>query len=161
LRHSLTRVLPYTPAQLFALVGDVERYPEFIRWVSALRAWNRRADGRGATLLDAEAQVKFSIVRERFATRVRLDDAAKAIDVDLLSGPFRKLESRWRFHPHARGCELSFDIDFEFGSRFLEGLLAVNFERAVGKIIGAFESRARFLYGPAARPRPSSGEADR
>ena len=147
MRHSLTRVLPYTPAQLFALVGDVERYPEFIRWVTALRAWNRRTDGEGVWTMDAEAQVRFSIVRERFATRVRLDEAAMAIDVDLLSGPFRKLESRWRFSPHAKGCELAFDIDFEFGSRFLEGLLAANFERAVGKIIGAFEERAKVLYG--------------
>jgi coenzyme Q-binding protein COQ10 len=147
LRHNLTRILPYTPAQLFDLVGDVERYPQFIRWVSSLRAWNRRADGDGATLLDAEAQVKFSIVRERFATRVRLDAPAKAIDVHLLSGPFRKLESRWRFEPHAKGCELTFDIDFEFGSRFLESLLAANFEKAVGKLIGAFEKRAKTLYG--------------
>jgi coenzyme Q-binding protein COQ10 len=146
LRHSLTRILPYTPAQLFALVGDVERYPEFIRWVTALRAWNRRTDGEGATTMDAEAQVKFSIVRERFATRVRLDEPAMIIDVDLLSGPFRKLKSRWRFNPHANGCELAFDIDFEFGSRFLEGLLAANFERAVEKIIGSFEHRAKVLY---------------
>jgi coenzyme Q-binding protein COQ10 len=139
--------LPYTPAQLFALVGDVERYPEFIRWVTALRAWNRKTDGDGVSTMDAEAQVRFSIVRERFATRVRLDEAAMAIDVDLLSGPFRKLRSRWRFSPHAKGCELAFDIDFEFGSRFLEGLLAANFERAVGRIIGAFEERAKVLYG--------------
>jgi coenzyme Q-binding protein COQ10 len=146
LRHSLTRVLPYAPAQLFALVGDVERYPEFIRWITALRAWNRRPAGEGVTLLNAEAQVKFSIVRERFATRVRLDEPAGAIDVDLLSGPFRKLEGRWRFGPHARGCELSFYIDFEFGSRFLETLLADNFERAVVRIVAAFEKRARVLY---------------
>ncbi len=147
MRHSLTRILPYTPAQLFALVGDVERYPEFIRWVTTLRAWNRRPDGDGAFLLDAEAQVKFSIVRERFATRVRLDELGNAIDVDLLSGPFRRLKCRWRFKRHANGCELSFDIDFEFGSRFLEGLLAVNFERAVTKLMGAFEKRAKALYG--------------
>ena len=146
MRHSLTRVLPYTPAQLFALVGDVERYPEFIRWVSALRTWNRKTDAVGVTTMDAEAQVKFSIVRERFATRVRLDEPLMAIDVDLLSGPFRKLESRWRFNPHATGCELAFDIDFEFGSRFLEGLLAANFEKAVGRIIAAFEKRAKALY---------------
>ena len=147
MRHSLTRILPYTPADLFTLVGDVERYPQFIRWVTALRAWNRRTDGEGVTTMDAEAQVKFSIVRERFATRVRLDDLAKAIDVYLLSGPFRKLESRWRFKPHAKGCELTFDIDFEFGSRFLENLLAANFEKAVGKIVDAFEKRAKALYG--------------
>jgi coenzyme Q-binding protein COQ10 len=146
LRHRLTRILPYTPAQLFTLVGDVERYPEFVRWVTSLRAWNRRSDGEGATLLDAEAQVKFSLVRERFSTRVRLDEPAKAIDVDLLSGPFRKLKSHWRFAPHANGCELTFDIEFEFGSRFLERLLAANSERAIGKLVGAFEKRAKSLY---------------
>ncbi len=147
MHHSLTRVLPYTPAQLFALVGDVERYPQFIRWITGLRAWNRRPDGEGVTLMDAEAQVKFSVVRERFATRVRLDEPALAIDVNLLSGPFRKLRNRWRFSPHPQGCELSFEIDFEFGSRFLENLLAANFENAVAKIVNAFERRAMSLYG--------------
>ena len=139
--------MPYSPAQLFALVGDVERYPEFIRWITSLRAWNRRSDGAAAVVMDAEAQVKFSIVRERFATRVRLDEAAMAIDVDLLSGPFRKLQSHWQFRPHPAGCELVFDIDFEFGSRLLQSLLSANFERAVARIIGAFERRAKALYG--------------
>lgn len=146
MRHGLTRVLPYTPQQVFALVGDVESYPLFIRWVTALRAWNCKQDEMGVVTMDAEAQVKFSIVRERFATRVRLDEPTLAIDVDLISGPFRKLECEWRFKSHDKGCELSFHIDFEFGSRFLETLMAANFERAVGRIIGAFEARARALY---------------
>ncbi len=147
MRHGLTRVLPYTAGQLFDLVGDVERYPEFVRWVSALRTWNRRDDGVGVVLLDAEAEVKFSFLRERFSTRVRLDRPALAIDVDLLSGPFRKLENRWRFKPRATGAELTFDIDFEFGSRFLERLLAANFEKAAIKLVGCFERRAKALYG--------------
>lgn len=147
MRHSLTHVLPYTPAQLFALVGDVERYPEFIRWIVSLRTWNRRADGEGVTRLDAEAQVKFSIVRERFATRVRLDEPAMAIDIGLLSGPFRRLECRWRFRDHPDGGELRFDIDFEFGTRFLERMFAQNFEHAVTRIVAAFERRAKALYG--------------
>ncbi|MGI8840130.1 MAG: type II toxin-antitoxin system RatA family toxin [Caulobacteraceae bacterium] len=147
MRHRLTRVLPYTAGQLFDLVGDVERYPQFVRWVTALRTWNRREEGEGVTLLDAEAQVKFSVIRERFSTRVRLDRAAMAIDVDLLSGPFRKLENRWRFKPHAAGAELAFDIDFDFGSRFLERLLAANFEKAAVKLVGCFERRAKELYG--------------
>jgi len=146
-RHSLTRVLPYTPSQLFALVGDVEGYPEFVRWVSALRTWNRREAAEGVVLLDAEAEVHFSIVRERFSTRVRLDEPALAIDVDLLSGPFRKLENRWRFRPHPNGAELVFEIDFEFGSRLLERLLAANFQRAVTKLVACFERRAKKLYG--------------
>ena len=147
MRHGLTRVLPYTAGQLFDLVGDVERYPQFVRWVSALRTWNRRDDGAGVVLLDAEAEVKFSVIRERFSTRVRLDEPALAIDVDLLSGPFRKLENRWRFKPHPAGAELTFDIDFEFGSKFLERLLAANFEKAAIKVVGCFERRAKVLYG--------------
>ena len=147
MRHSLTRILPYTPGQLFALVGDVERYPQFVRWVSALRTWNRRQDDEGVLLLDAEAEVNFSVVRERFSTRVRLDEPALAIDVDLLSGPFRKLENRWRFKAHPSGAELAFEIDFEFRSRLLERLLAANLQRAVTKLVACFERRAKVLYG--------------
>jgi coenzyme Q-binding protein COQ10 len=146
-RHSLTRILPYTPGQLFTLVGDVERYPQFVRWVSALRTWNRRRDDEGVILLDAEAEVHFSIVHERFSTRVRLDEPALAIDVDLLSGPFRKLENRWRFKAHPSGAELAFEIDFEFRSRLLERLLAANLHRAVTKLVACFERRAKVLYG--------------
>jgi coenzyme Q-binding protein COQ10 len=147
LRHRVTRHLPYQPRQLFDLVGDVERYPEFVPWVTRLRAWNRRADGPGVLLLDAEAEVRFAIVHERFATRVRLDDPNLAIDVSLLSGPFRKLENRWRFTPHARGAELTFEIDFDFRSRLLQTLLAANFHRAVSRLVGCFEARAKDLYG--------------
>jgi len=147
LRHSLERRLPYTPEQLFALVGDVERYPEFVPWVSRLRVWGRQEVAPGVEQLDAEAEVRFSIVHERFATRVRLDEPALAIDVALISGPFRRLENRWRFHARPGGARLSFEIDFEFRSRLLDGLLAVNFHRAVGKIVDCFEARARALYG--------------
>jgi coenzyme Q-binding protein COQ10 len=147
LRHRLTRVLPYTPAQLFDLVGDVERYPDFIPWLTRLVVSNRRADGLDVQVLDALADVGFSIVRERFSTRVRLDAPALAIDVDLISGPFRRLVNRWRFRPHQKGAELSFEIDFEFKSRLLERLLAANFERAVNRLVRCFEDRARTLYG--------------
>jgi coenzyme Q-binding protein COQ10 len=147
LRHHLTRVLPYTPEQLFELVGDVERYPQFIPWITRLAVSNRRNDGPGVEVLDALADVGFSIVRERFSTRVRLDEPALAIDVDLISGPFRRLTNRWRFRPHPKGAELSFEIDFEFKSRLLERLLAANFERAVNRLVRCFEDRARALYG--------------
>ncbi len=83
MRHSLTRLLPYTPEQLFALVGDVDRYPEFVPWVNRLRSWNRRSGGEGTTLLDAEADVGFAIVHERAATRVQLDEPAMTIDIGL------------------------------------------------------------------------------
>jgi coenzyme Q-binding protein COQ10 len=147
LRHALVRRLPYTPEQLFALVGDVRRYPEFVPWIDALRTWNEREAGEGITTLDAEAHVRFAIIRERFATRVRLDAPALGIDVDLISGPFRRLSNHWRFAPAAGGAELTFEIDFEFGSRLLQTLFAANFQRAVGSIVTCFERRANALYG--------------
>ncbi len=152
LRHSLTRSLPYTADQLFDLVGDVERYPAFVPWVSGMRTWNRRECAPGITAFDAEARVRFAIIRERFGTRVRLDRPAMAISADLISGPFKRLENRWRFTSREAGAELSFAIDFEFGSRFLEGLLTANFERAVAKLVGCFERRAQTLYGAKALP---------
>ena len=147
MRHSLTRILPYTPTQLFELVGDVDRYPQFVPWITRLRSWNRCAAGEGVTTLDAEADVGFSIVHERFATRVRLDEGARQIDVELISGPFRRLTNRWTFKPHPAGAELKFEIDFEFKSRLLQALLAANFNRAVARLVSCFEDRARVLYG--------------
>lgn len=148
MHHTLTRHLPYRPEQLFDLVGGVELYPQFVPWVTDMRVTNRRAGGEGITLLDARAQVGFSIIHENFATRVRLDAPALAVDADLISGPFRRLETRWRFREDGGGAQLSFLIDFEFGSRLLQTLLAANFERAVARLIGCFEQRARALYGP-------------
>ena len=147
MRHSLTRILPYEPRQLFELVGDVERYPQFVPWVTRLTVSNRQLDGTGVTRLDAAAQGGFSVIHERFSTRVRLDEPALAIDVELISGPFRRLSNRWRFKDHPKGAELTFEIDFEFKSRLLQGLLAANFHHAVNRLVGCFEDRAKVLYG--------------
>ena len=147
MRHRLTRQLPYPPDQLFDLVGDVEAYPQFVPWIHALRAWNRREDGEGVTELDAEANVGFAMLSERFSTRVRLDRPRLAIDVTLLSGPFRRLENHWRFEPRPSGAELAFDIDFEFRSGLLDRLLAANFELAAAKLVNCFERRAAELNG--------------
>lgn len=154
MRHSLTRRLPYSPDQLFDLVADVEAYPRFVPWISAMRVGRRWESAPGVTTFDAEASVGFAIIRERFATRVTLDRPNLAIAADFISGPFRKLENRWRFAAAPGGrAELSFCIDFEFGSRLLQGLLSANFERAVAKLIACFERRAIELYGsgPAAK----------
>ncbi len=149
--HHVERILPYTPEQLFALVGDVRRYPEFVPWITSMRLWNESSDGAGQSQADAEAGVGFSFLRERFATRVTRDGASEAptIHVSLLSGPFRRLANRWRFEPHPTGTRLIFDIDFEFKSRLLDAMLHANFDRAVGRLIACFEARARALYAPA------------
>jgi coenzyme Q-binding protein COQ10 len=155
LRQSLTRRLPYRPRQLFDLVGDVERYPEFVPWVLRLTTANRRAEG-DVVSLEAEAEVGFSIIRERFATKVSLDAKHLAVDVGLISGPFRSLANNWRFAPVGSGTELRFEIDFEFRSRLLNALFAANAPRAIARLVGCFEARAEALYGPRPAIAPES-----
>ena len=120
---------------MFALVGDVERYPEFVPWVTSLRTWNPTLADDGSNSVDAEASVEFAVFRETFSTRVRRDPAARLVSVNLISGPFRALVNEWRFSPLPEGgCEISFFIEFQFRSRFLEALLDANFDRAVRKL---------------------------
>lgn len=158
MRHHVSKQLPYTPDQLFQLVGDVARYPEFVPWVTALRTWNGRKLSDGVDSLDAEASVGFAFLKERFATRVRRDALNRQIDVSLLSGPFRKLVNRWRFIDAGHGCtRVEFDIEFQFKSRLLEGLLKANFHHAVEKLMGCFEARAEALYGKVAQAELSPG----
>jgi len=157
-RHHVSKVLPYLPEQLFRLVGDVAAYPEFVPWLTSMRTWNARKLSEGVDAVDAEAGVGFSFLREKFATRVRRDAHNRQIDVSLISGPFRKLENRWRFIEAGHGCtRIEFDIDFLFKSRLLETLLRANFSHAVDKLISCFEARAKTLYGaPAAPPPPGT-----
>ena len=134
-RYHVTRVLPY---------------PQFIPWITHLNAGEVRDEGPGVTTLDAEAGVGFSFLKERFATRVRRDAPGRRITVSLISGPFKRLENAWAFNPHRVGCEVVFDIDFQFKGRMLDMLLKANFGYAVDKLITCFEGRARQLYGDGA-----------
>ena len=147
-------MLPYAPDQLFRLVGDVSAYPEFVPWITGMRTWNERRLSDGVEAVDAEAAVGFSFLKEKFATRVRRDAHNRQIDVALISGPFRKLQNRWRFLDAGRGCtRIEFDIEFAFKSRVLEALLRANFATAVDRLIGCFEAQAKALYG--AQPEPA------
>jgi coenzyme Q-binding protein COQ10 len=147
LRHSLVRKLPYTPDQLFQLVGDVETYPQFVPWITSMRVWNKQDEGGGVTTLDAEAGVGFAFLTERFSTRVRRDAGAREITVSLLRGPFRHLMNQWRFKAEGSGTAVEFEIDFQFKSRLLEALLAANMGHAMERLIGCFDARAKALYG--------------
>jgi coenzyme Q-binding protein COQ10 len=146
-RHHVVRVLPYQPDQLFTLVGDVERYPDFVRWITAMDIDALHETETGVTVLDAQASVGFSFLTERFSTRVKRDAQRRQIDVSLISGPFKHLYNRWKFLTHPTGTEVIFDIDFEFKSRMLDLLLKANFGAAVEKLMASFEERARVLYG--------------
>lgn len=150
MRHELTRIIHYTPEQVFTLVGDVGAYPQFVPWLTSIRTWNAREAAPGVTQLDAEAQVGFAFLKERFATRVTRDANTRHIRIELLYGPFRHLISNWRFEPDPNGTKLLFDIDFAFKSRLLEALLTANFSTAVNRLIACFEARAQTLYGSGA-----------
>jgi len=146
--HRVTRILPYAPQQLAELVADLDAYPDFVPWVSAMRTWNAREEAPGVDLIDAEAQVGFSFLKERFATWVRHDRNRHVVEVGLLRGPFRHLKNRWAFFADPQGTRVEFMIDFAFKSRLLDAMLHANFERAVGRLIGCFEAEAARRYGP-------------
>lgn len=118
-----------------------------------MRTWNARSAGDGITLVDAEAKVGFAFLKERFTTRVKRDANTHTIEVALISGPFRHLNNRWRFLPDPQGTRVEFEIDFEFKSRLLAGLLSSNFGYAVEKLMTCFEARAMALY----RAGPTTG----
>lgn len=141
--HSEQRVLPHTPEQLFDLVADVGRYPEFLPWCVAARVLSQ-----SETQLRAELAIGFKGIRERFISRVALDRPNRKIDVEYEKGPFKYLVNNWRFEPHGDGeCLLDFHVDFEFRSRLLEMLMGRLFDEAVRRMVRAFEQRADALYG--------------
>jgi coenzyme Q-binding protein COQ10 len=146
-RHSLTKVLPYRPEQLYEMVGDIARYPEFVPWLTAMRTWNVQELELGVSSIDAETSIGIAILRERFSTRVIRDPNNHKISVNLLSGPLRALKNDWLFCPHPDGTRVEFSVEFEFKSRLLDAFAAANIDRAVDKLIGCFEARARTLYG--------------
>ena len=148
--HRVTKILPYQPDQLAKLVADVGAYPEFVPWVSSMRAWGEREEAPGVTLIDAEAAVGFSVLKERFSTWVRHDRNRDLVEVGLIRGPFKHLKNRWEFFPHPEGTRVEFFIDFAFRSRLLDAMLHANFDRAVSKLMQCFEARAAKLYGPEA-----------
>ncbi|MGE3333561.1 MAG: type II toxin-antitoxin system RatA family toxin [Rhodospirillaceae bacterium] len=143
--HREKRVLPYTPEQMFALVADVEKYPEFLPWCVACRIRKQETP----TSFIADLQVGFKMVREQFTSRVTLE-RPNAITVSYLTGPFEHLTNEWKFKPAPNGTELDFFLSFEFRSRLLQTLIGVLFEEAVHRMVSAFETRAAKLYPPIA-----------
>jgi coenzyme Q-binding protein COQ10 len=141
--HAEQRVLAYRPEQLFDLVADIERYPEFLPWCVAARIRRRTGD-----LIEADLVIGFKMIRERFTSRVRLDRPNLRIDVAYAEGPFRYLNNHWIFEPLPDGStRIDFFVDFEFRSTVLQKLISVLFNEAVRRMVGAFETRARQLYG--------------
>ena len=147
--HSETKVLPYTAGQMFALVADVASYPQFLPWTAAARIRSTTDRGDHTEML-ADLVISFKVFRERFGSRVTLWPAENRIDTAYIDGPFRYLESRWQFRDVPGGCEVTFDVDFEFRNRLLQGAAGMFFNEAMQRVVRAFERRAAELYGKAA-----------
>jgi coenzyme Q-binding protein COQ10 len=151
-----TRTVPYTPAQMFDLVADVRRYPEFLPWCRALRVRSDDIDASGTGLLVADMVARFRGFEERFTSRVSVDRPNLAIDVAYVDGPFRHLKNTWRFTEAGAGrTRVAFTIDFEFRNRLLQMLANSMLERALMRLSQAFIDRADALYGATAGSVPS------
>lgn len=140
------RRVPFTPRQMFDLVADVERYPEFLPMCEDLTVLRREARDDGAVLV-ATMTVGYQAIREHFTTRVTLWPDAPCVLVEYLDGPFRYLENRWTFRAAPGGAEVDFYIDYEFRSPLLGLLVGALFDRAFRRFTAAFEDRARAVYG--------------
>lgn len=143
--HSETRHLRYSAAQMYDLVADVARYPEFLPWCAAARI--RTVTPKGDhEVLEADLVISFKVFRERFGSRVTLWPGTKRIDTAYIDGPFRYMRSSWAFRDAAGGCEVDFHVDFEFRNAILQSVIGVVFDDAMHRIVRAFERRAAALY---------------
>jgi coenzyme Q-binding protein COQ10 len=141
-RHSETRNLPYSPEQMFDLVADVKRYQEFLPWVAATRVRSN-----SETQMIADLVVGFSAIKETFTSRVN-KERPSSIKIDYVEGPLKYLHNSWSFRPDGKGgTDIDFCVDFAFKSRIFESLAGQMFDRALRRMIGAFEERAHQLYG--------------
>ncbi|WP_448664504.1 type II toxin-antitoxin system RatA family toxin [Sphingomonas sp. CJ20] len=145
-KHSETRHLPYTPEQMFDLVADVPRYAEFLPWVTAIRVRSN-----SETQMVADMIVGFKGLRETFTSRVEKQRPGH-LHVDYVDGPLKFLNNDWKFESDGQGgCRVDFCVDFAFKNRVFEMLAGQVFDRALRKMINAFEERAAALYGEGAR----------
>jgi len=147
-QFSTKRRVGHSAAEMFDLVADVERYPEFVPLCRSMHVRARQRDGEGREVVIAEMTVAYKFVHETFISRVTLDPKKREILVEYLQGPFRKMNNRWSFFPAAEAaCEVEFFIAYEFRSRTLGLLMGSMFDAAFRRFSAAFERRADQVYG--------------
>jgi coenzyme Q-binding protein COQ10 len=145
-RHAERKIVPFAPRQMFDLVADVPRYPEFLPWCTAARV--RRKEGPNVEV--DEVAIGFGPLHEKFVSRViKAPDDPDGLRLETvgIEGPFKALASHWLFRPHPDGCEIVFALEFEFRSLLLQHTMRMLFSEAVKRMVAAFETRARQLYG--------------
>jgi coenzyme Q-binding protein COQ10 len=147
-RISSKRRIHHSSPQMFDLVADVERYPEFVPLCKSLNIRQRTPKPDGTEIVICEMTVSFKLVRETFTTRVTLDRPNLKILVEYLRGPFSNLENRWTFEPKPDdACDVGFFLSYEFKSRMLALLMGTMFDTAFQRFAAAFEKRADAIYG--------------
>ena len=133
---------------MFNLVADIENYPSFIPWCSAIQVISRTENkNEDVTVLVADMRVSFKFFRERFSSRVTLYPSFKHVSVEYIDGPFKILSNKWIFKDCTSGCTVNFNVEFEFKSRMMQRLIGVVFQEAMRRIVKSFEQRADVLYG--------------
>lgn len=151
-QFSTKRHVQHSASDMFDLVAEVERYPEFVPLCRSLRVRKRSAEPDGRVIIIADMTVAYKLIYETFTSRVTLDRAKLEILVEYLEGPFRKMNNRWRFHPAGQdSCDVEFFISYEFRSRTLGLLMGAMFDAAFRRFSAAFERRADQIYGAKAR----------
>ncbi|MFD1158031.1 type II toxin-antitoxin system RatA family toxin [Roseovarius aestuarii] len=145
--HSETRRLPYSAEQMYELVANVSRYPQFLPWTAAARVRSVTPQEDGSQVMDADLIISFKLFRERFRSRVVLWPEDRKIDTEYLDGPFKHMKSNWVFTEAGEGCDVSFFVDFEFRNKLLQKAAGLFFYEAMQRIVRAFEERAQQLYG--------------
>jgi coenzyme Q-binding protein COQ10 len=157
-QFSTRRRVKHSAADMFDLVADIERYPEFVPLCRAMRVRRRTQSGDREVVI-AEMTVAYKLIRESFTSRVTLDRERQTILVEYLDGPFSRMENRWVFRPADGGtgeaagtaeaaCEIEFFISYEFRSRTLGLLMGAMFDAAFRRFASAFEHRADAVFGP-------------
>lgn len=147
-RFSSKRRVPHSAAQMFDLVADIERYPEFVPLCQALKVRQHTQRPDGTEIVVADMTVSFKLVRETFTSQVTLDRPNLKILVEYLRGPFRNLENRWTFEAKGEDvCDVGFFLSYEFKSRMLAALMGAMFDAAFARFSMAFEKRADVIYG--------------
>ena len=141
MKHEERRIIKHTPSNLFKLVSDVKKYPEFLPWCLGARVKNNYKNNFEADLI-----IGFKIYKEIYSSQILLDNINKKIIVNYKDGPFEYLENYWVFKDNKNGCEVEFMVDFKFKSVFLQTLMETLFSEAVRRMVGAFEKRANELY---------------
>ncbi len=146
-QFSNQRHVNHSADQMFDLVADVERYPEFVPLCQKLRVIQRTKNPDGTETIIADMTAAYKLIHETFTSRVTLDRANRKILVEYLRGPFSNLQNRWTFAPvDDKHCDVTFFIAYEFKSRMLATLMGSMFDMAFQRFAAAFEKRGDAIY---------------